>query len=466
MSGNLAPDLPNASLSVGRTRLNAWYGLRYASAPARFAAARPASGRLAASRLLDIPIFPQLPGKLAAAMGHGQANPQSEDAFYANVWAPQNAQGLPVLFFIHGGAWMTGGGAMPWYDGSRLAAQGMVVITVNYRLGALGHLASPQAAPQELPLPAGDLLLALQWAAEHAAHFGGDPTRITLAGQSAGGWYAHLLSTLPQTRGLVHRIALLSMGTREPWPQARQDAITHWVQAHLPDHDLLHVDARQLMQTAQSALAHLPESPRPNLAYAPAAFLPVASSGLPAALLQADWAARACHAEAVYLRYTSDESASFFFQSPHHLHATQDDVDRALATWNDADIPPVLRPHGRYDGAACGLSPYRQLVTASSWRQFQRFPNEYANAMRAAGRPVCLETFSESSPLPDLHAGHCLDLPFQFGNRTAWLDAPMLQDMDTDRFDRISEDLISRLSHFATSRQAPDQDKVRITSST
>jgi para-nitrobenzyl esterase len=375
-------------------------------------------------------------------MGHGKQNPQSEDAFFVNVWAPADAEGVPVLLFIHGGAWVTGGGSMEWYDGAILASQGLVVVTVNYRLGALGHLGQAKAC--DLPLPAADLLLALHWVADHIRTFGGDPNRITVAGQSAGGWYAHLLSVLPHTRGLVHRVCLLSMGTRKPWTPQRQVEVTRKAAELLGGADLSAVPANALLDASAKALGAEP----PALGYAPAAFLPVASGGLPGRLLDAEWAAQACHAEAVYLRNTSDESATFLFTSPGQTGATQAQVDAALSAWDLTDLPPVLQRHGAYIGVASGLSPYRQLVAASSWRQFQRFPTEYAAALLAAGIPARLETFSEEGDLPGLHSGHCLDLPFQFGTQRAWEDAPMLRGFDDDRFEAIAHRLIRRLVAF------------------
>ncbi|MCH4272251.1 carboxylesterase family protein [Kerstersia gyiorum] len=443
------PGSPSSRARHDGIRLAAWYGLRYACTPARFAGPQPAAGRLDANCLQDVPVFPQLPSKLAAAMGQGGHNPQSEDAFYANVWAPHDAHGLPVLLFIHGGAWMTGGGAMPWHDGSRLAARGMVVITVNYRLGALGHLGNGAALP--LPLPAADLLTALRWAYTHASAFGGDPDRITLTGQSAGGWYAHLLSLLPQARGLVHRVALLSMGTRPPWSLEQQLQVMQGVRHHLNGKDPQTVSYLALMQASQQALASLALPAAPNdLAHAPCAFLPVASPAMPSSLLQAGQAALACHATAVYTRCTADESASFFFGSPRHRYATQEEVDRTLAAWHPSDLPASLRHHDRYDGASSGQTPYRQLVAASSWHQFQRFPTEYAAACRQRGIHVLQDEFTEESELPGLHAGHCLDLPFQFGNRKDWADAPMLQGFSEDRFEVIAERLMNSLYRFAS----------------
>ncbi|MFX1700437.1 carboxylesterase family protein [Paraburkholderia sp. A1RO-1] len=426
-------------------QVHAWHGLRYAVADSRFAPPRPATGRMMASRQHEVPIFPQLPGKLSAAMGHGRANTQSEDAFFLNIWAPPDGQGLPVVLFIHGGAWMTGGGAMAWYDGSQLAAQGLVVVNVNYRLGPFGHLGAPDA--HALPIPAADLLLALQWVLGNVHAFGGDPGRVTLMGQSAGGWYAHLLSVLPQTRGGIHRVALLSMGTRTPWLAERQIEVTRRASL-LVDGDLQGAPVEKLLEAGMSALVREP----PGLGHASSAFLPVASAGMPEKMLDPAWAARACHAEAVYIRCTADESAAFFFNVPEQRNATQAQVDEALSQWLPADLPPELQNNGAFCGASSGLSPYRQLVAASSWRQFQRFPAEYARALKQLGKNVQFSSFETESMLEGLHSGHCFDLPFQFGNLDAWADAPMLAGFSVDRFDAISRPLISDIATFACAR--------------
>lgn len=442
MAGHASLGTPSQRVRAGDAQVLAWYGLRYGAASARFAPPQPATGRMAASHLHEVPIFPQLSSRLGAAMGRGRPNPQSEDAFFMNVWAPSHAQELPVILFLHGGAWMTGGGAMAWYNGSRLAAQGLVVVNVNYRLGPLGHLGQPDAHP--LPIPAADLLLALQWISDHIHAFGGDAGKITLMGQSAGGWYAHLLSVLPQTRGLIHRVALLSMGTRAPWSAEQQRETTHRAALALGS-DLQSVSTEELLKAGMAALHREP----PSLGHAPSAFLPVASAGLPQRLLDSRWAAQNCHADAVYLRCTADESAAFFFNDPQQRTATQAQVDEALAQWPLVDLPPQLQRNGAFLGAASGLSPYRQLVAASSWRQFQQFPARYADELRQAERKVQITSFGAESRLEGLHSGHCFDLPFQFGNLADWEDAPMLAGFGTDRFETVSQALIAEIAAFA-----------------
>lgn len=135
----------------------------------------------------------------------------SEDCLYLNVWTPvgRGTGLLPVLVWIHGGAFCQGSGSVPIYDGHALAAQGVVVVTINYRLGVLGFLAHPDLT-RESPSCGGnfglqDQVAALQWVRAHIADFGGDPGAVTIAGQSAGAMSVHMLVASPQARGLFHR---------------------------------------------------------------------------------------------------------------------------------------------------------------------------------------------------------------------------------------------------------------------
>lgn len=432
--------------SVG-SGVRAWLGLRYAEVPQRFGQARPVGGQLRVDQLADVPVFPQKPSRLNSFMGAGRQNPQSEHAHFLNVWAPDNAEGLPVLFFIHGGAWMTGGGAEEWYDGTQLAALGMVVVTVNYRLGPVGHLGDQSQL--NLPLPLEDLLVALRWVYDKIGDYGGDPDRITVVGQSAGGWYGHVLSMLETTHGMIQQVAHLSMGTRTPWTQEHQLRIQQAATQSVAPASLKEVSGETLLtagshglQSAQRAAQQTP------LAYAGSGYLPVLTSGMPKGFLDPQQAARKTHAKAVYLRWTQEETSAFFWNSPDHLNATQEQVDTELSLWSITDLPETLLQHGTYAGATSGLSPYRQLIAASSWNQFQRFPAEYAQQLEAYGIPTNVERFRYQSPLPNLHSAHCFDLPFQFGNREAWYDAPMLEGIASQDFEEISGTMMRSLTNF------------------
>jgi len=119
------------------------------------------------------------------------SNPQSEDCLYLNIWAPEQAEKLPVIVWIHGGGYFGGTGAQPLYDGTRLTKKGVIVVTINYRLGIFGFLATRELSAESPDKTSGnqgieDQIAALQWVKANIAAFGGDPDRVTIMGESAG----------------------------------------------------------------------------------------------------------------------------------------------------------------------------------------------------------------------------------------------------------------------------------------
>ena len=141
----------------------------------------------------------------------------SEDCLYLNLWTPAHASGerLPVLVFIHGGSFTEGSVSVPLYDGTALARRRLVVVTINYRLGALGFLAHPALAAESPHQASGnyglmDQVAALRWVQGNVAAFGGDPSRVTIAGQSAGAMSVDLLTVSPQAKGLFQRAIIQS----------------------------------------------------------------------------------------------------------------------------------------------------------------------------------------------------------------------------------------------------------------
>jgi para-nitrobenzyl esterase len=134
----------------------------------------------------------------------------SEDCLFLNVWTAAGTRGRPVLVWIHGGALTSGSSSERLYDGARLAAHGVVVVSINYRLGILGYLAHPQLSaesPQRISGNYGllDQIAALRWVQRNIAAFGGDPANVTIAGESAGALSVMYLMAAPPARGLFAR---------------------------------------------------------------------------------------------------------------------------------------------------------------------------------------------------------------------------------------------------------------------
>lgn len=151
-----------------------------------------------------------------ALVAGGRAEVQSEDCLQLNIWRPAGARNLPVMVWLHGGAHVIGSGTFPAFDGSAFASEGVILVTVNYRLGALGYFAHPALAAEA---PAGELLgnyglmdqiAALRWVKRNIGAFGGNPRSVTVFGESAGANDVVALLTMPQARGLFTRAIVQS----------------------------------------------------------------------------------------------------------------------------------------------------------------------------------------------------------------------------------------------------------------
>ena len=138
--------------------------------------------------------------------------PLSEDCLYLNVWtgAKKNNAKLPVIVWIHGGGFTGGSGTVPLYDGTEMAKKGVVFVTVNYRLGVFGFLAHPELSAESTSHVSGnygilDQIAALKWVRKNIAAFGGDPSNVTIDGQSAGSFSVNALMVSPLASGLFQR---------------------------------------------------------------------------------------------------------------------------------------------------------------------------------------------------------------------------------------------------------------------
>ena len=145
---------------------------------------------------------------------------RSEDCLYLNIWTPADAQPgdkLPVFFWVHGGAFLHGCGAEKEFDGEQFTRNGVILVTINYRVGALGFFAHPDLAAENPEGISGnygiyDQIEALTWCRQNIASFGGDPDNITAAGQSAGCMSVQILISSPLTKGMIRRAILQSGG--------------------------------------------------------------------------------------------------------------------------------------------------------------------------------------------------------------------------------------------------------------
>jgi len=227
---------PTVELCSGRLTgssegpLSVFRGIPYARPPVgplRFAAPQPpepwtgareatAFGPAAAQSAIDVTYVPGF--SLWEGIG-----PTSEDCLTVNVWTPGLTGRRPVLVWLHGGAFLKGAGSQALYDGATLARRGdVVVVTANYRLGVFGFLGLDD---ERFAANAGvlDQLAVLDWVAEHAGAFGGDPGAVTVMGESAGAVSVAALMTSPRATGRFHR-AVAQSGAGRRMPTAGQAA--------------------------------------------------------------------------------------------------------------------------------------------------------------------------------------------------------------------------------------------------
>ena len=140
----------------------------------------------------------------------------SEDCLYLNIWAPKDAEGCPVAFWIHGGAFMGGSASEKEFDGVEYCRRGVIFVSVQYRLGIFGFFAHPwltEEAGTSGNYGALDQIAALKWVYENISAFGGDPENITVFGQSAGAMSTQTLISSPLTGNMIKRAILQSGGS-------------------------------------------------------------------------------------------------------------------------------------------------------------------------------------------------------------------------------------------------------------
>ncbi len=224
---NTSPKVQTASgvvRGVNEADVDFFKGIPYAAPPVGEFRWRPPQPVAAWQGELDASKF----GANCASAGWGAAPGtiqagSSEDCLYLNIWRPAGAAQtakLPVMVWIHGGAFVGGSGSSPENAGNQFAKQGVILITINYRLGRLGHFAFPALSQEHPEEPKGsyafmDQIAALKWVQQNIAAFGGDPKNVTIFGFSAGGVSIHSLLTIPSAKGLFQKAISHSGGGRD-----------------------------------------------------------------------------------------------------------------------------------------------------------------------------------------------------------------------------------------------------------
>lgn len=349
--------------------------------PPEFDATRPAA------------VGPQLRSRLADAMGDFDAQ-QDESCLTLTVWTPgADAAARPVVVWFHGGAWQSGAGALPWYDGAALAKAGdLVVVGVNYRLAAPGWLFAPGETSNVGLL---DCEQAVQWVVDNIHAFGGDPARITVMGQSAGaGIIGGLLAREPRFQRAILQSGPFGRGFRGAEYAAR-----------LTDAYFAALGVKTLDQ---------------------ARALPVS------ALLDAQ-------RDPTVMETLKQENSSRSLFGPvldgDTLPATMQDLLQAATGKVDVLIGATLNEMAAFPGWGTD-----EAGQAESERMFGAAPRQWAQMAENQGCRTWLYRF-DHAPNPRYGACHCIELPFVFGTVSAFGNAGMLEGLTSENAERLTTEM-------------------------
>lgn len=350
---------------------------------------------------------------------------QSEDCLYLNLWTPAPDAGakLPVMVWIHGGGCTTGSGGSPLYEGTHLASQGVVVVTLNYRLGPFGYLAHPllsRESPQGVSGNYGmlDQIAALQWVQANIAAFGGDPGCVTVFGESAGALSICRLMISPLAEGLFHRAIAQSGGA-----QGRN--------RHLREHRN-HLEPMETIGERLARQLGCDQAPDPLAALRAVSAADLLAAANPAQGLYGEgtkfgpiidgwaipddpdrlFAAGRQHAVPFMAGTTADEGTLFAFQAPIRHAAGYESAVRSLF---GADAGEVLRRFPCPDDASVKKA-FADLTTVTSFVAPARF---LVKSVAAAQGKAYLYHFTHEPPGAKrlgLGATHGAEIAYVFGN--------------------------------------------------
>lgn len=350
----------------------------------------------------------------------------SEDCLHLNVWTPSpNSRGhqrRPVLFYIHGGAYNGGTVNSALYDGTRLCKRGdVVVVTVNHRLNAFGFLYLAGVTHDPVYADSGnagmlDLVLALRWVKDNIAAFGGDPTRVTIFGQSGGGAKCATLMAMPSAHGLFHRVMTMSGQQVTAAPQSIATARARDFLTKLGFSEISGEDLRSSLDKV--SLEHLQAAARVSSAWLPV----VDGRALPRDPFSPD-APPLSDDVPMILGNTHDETRGLIGGSqPALFSLTWDDVPSALQKSVGAFLGEV-KPQEVVDHYREWYPQYSPSdVFFAAATAFRSWPGQVIEAERRASSPAQKRTWvyqmDWSSPVAGGRFGapHTVDIPFFFDN--------------------------------------------------
>ncbi|MBO9558387.1 MAG: carboxylesterase family protein [Caulobacter sp.] len=399
---------------VEQDGLRVFKGVPYAAAPVGTLRWKPPVAAPAWSGVRDASDFGPVcyqPKPRPGGIYSSTLKAMSEDCLSLNVWAPDAAKKAPVLVWIHGGSLIGGASSESMYDGTALAKQGLVVVSINYRLGVLGYMAHPELSAESPDHVSGnygllDQIAALKWVKTNIAAFGGDPSNVTIAGESAGGLSVMYLLASPPARGLFHK-AIAQSAYMVSTPPLREPKY-----GHVPAETMGALTAQKLGAKSLADLRAMdPEAlTTQSLAVGFQTFGAIDGKVLPSQLVDAFDRGEQAHVP-VLAGFNSGEIRSLrFLAPPPPADAATYEAEIRKRYGDKAD--EFLRLYPSADLAEAMLLIPRDALYG--WTA-----ERLAAKQTAIGRPGYLYYFDHGYPAADaagLHGFHASEIPYVFGS--------------------------------------------------
>lgn len=373
-------------------------------------------------------LCPQLPSRLESVMGPiTKGHALDEDCLHLSITARKDAKNAPVLVWLHGGAYISGGGDLDCYQPVDLAKRGLVCVNITYRLGVFGYLRMEGISPANLGLL--DQGAALRWIQGNVSALGGDPGSVTMVGQSAGADSIICLMAAEETAGLFHRAILLSPPLRDigertatgPLLSAKAEQLLTKDPRSMTVDELLGLQKKLLLDPVRSQV----------MLFAPAAGY-----------------------------YPLPRQEEF----DQRLAKVSKDIP-ILIGWTTHDGRPfssLMGPSSLYKWPLIGPL----LETFVTWyitQSYFKWPSQnfHSQVVQAGGESTSY-SFEWSATRSGLGACHCIDIPFALGSWDAWKEAAMLDGEDSEmQLSRLGGDLKELWVNFAHGK-SPKSDHIRI----
>ena len=359
------------------------------------------------------------PACMQAAGGMRSTAPVSEDCLYLNVWTPAKKPGekIPVIVWIYGGGFSGGSTSTPMYDGMGFAKKGVVLVSVAYRVGPFGFFAHPELS-RESGKGSGDygledMIAGLKWVKENIARFGGDPSKVTIFGHSAGGMAVSILAASPATKGLFRRAICMSGGSFAPLQTSNQTGtgmglgISSLKMAESIGEEFLKKSGAADIKAARALSA---EEIQKNLAGGMGGigrFKPVADGYIVPNDLYSLYQAGRFNDTPILVGNTSDEAASFAGRG--NVTAAQFEKQIRSQYGPHADAILSVYPHST-DAEAAKASRGIMSESTFTWNTWI-----WARLQSQKGKGKAFEYFFDYHPTsPDGGSGHGSDVSYAF----------------------------------------------------